>query len=86
VSGREYQTETEEKMVRALWRELDRSFLLAGIATGVYLLSDVLYDALIPDLDFFVFIPTLLGLVAVGAFVRAMSALTQAMDAKYMLE
>ena len=86
VLGREYQTEAEEKMVRALWRELDRSFLLAGIATGGYLLSDVLYDVLIPDLDFFVFIPTLLGLVAVGAFVRAMSALTQAMDAKYMLE
>jgi len=86
VVGREYVTEQEGKMIADQQRELKGTLTLAGIFSGVYVLTDLCHDLFVPNLTFLVFIPPLFGLVCIGFFVRAMSAIQNAVDTKYMLE
>lgn len=86
VVGRELHNNNEEKMIADLQSDLNRNLRFAGIAALLYVLSDVCYDLFIPRLGFFVVIPTVFGVLCIALFARAMWAIRDAIETKYMLE
>lgn len=86
VVGRESHNNNEEKMIKDQQDDLNRGLRWAGTSAVLYVLSDVCYDLFVPRVGFFVVIPTVFGAVCLLLFARALWAIQDAVQTKYMLE
>ena len=93
VVGKEINTEGEKKRIEELHRELNKGFSWVLNFAVFYVITDVLYSMygaiyafLRRDFGFFGIINFAFGLLFVGAVIRALGDLKEAVKTKYMLE
>ena len=86
VSGTPHNNETETKMRTALQKELRKGLIVPYIFALLYIISDILYDVFAPNVIFMGTINFVFAIICVSLFARALFAIKQAVDTKYMLE
>ena len=86
VLGMERPESTEASMVERLQAELKKNFIIALAFAGVYVVSDICYDVFAPKVGFMGLINFGVAVVCIIFFIRALSALKDAIETKYMLE
>lgn len=85
VAGREHDDPREQKMIESLRRELMRNGIPAMIFVGIYAVLDVCYPVLALNFGFAWLLHCVAALAAVFFFGRALFAVRNAVDTKYML-
>ncbi len=85
VEGRTEISEREEKMVADLQRELKNGVILATVFAGVYGVADVCYVILARWVEFMGLIQVVTAVICLILFARALWAIRNAVDTKYML-
>ena len=86
VSGTPHNNETEERMRAGLQKELRRGLIVPYVFALLYIVSDILHDIFAPKVIFMGTINFALAIICVSLFARALFAIKQAVDTKYMLE
>ena len=86
VVGMERTERTEAKMVSAVQNDLKKDFIRGMVFAGVYILSDICFDAFAPRVNFMGLINIGAAIVCIFFFVRALSSIRDAIETKYMLE
>lgn len=86
VLGREYHNDREQQMIQAVQTDLKHALLWCFGAAVLYSAADVVYDFLAPTYGFMGLIQMFFAFVFIGLFVRALYAIGQAIETKYMLE
>lgn len=86
VVGMERAGEREQRMISELHRELKNGLVAAIVAFSLYAVSDICFDIFAPKFPYIALINFCFGALAIGLFVKALSAIKRAVDTKYMLE
>ncbi len=86
VLGRENVTEATERQAKELHRELKNPIKLVIVASILYALSDVAYEALIDSFGFMGVVNMIFAAIFIILAVKAQSEILLAVNTKYMLE
>ncbi len=86
VAGREWQDDRAGKLVHAVHKELNRSLTVALIGTALYVCIEIVYVFLAPSFGFMGVTHIVFAILCVLGFARALFAIRNAVDTKYMLE
>ena len=86
VSGSQHNSETESRMRSELQKELRRGLIAPYVFAVLYIITDILYDIFAPKVIFMGTVNFMFAIICVSLFARAMFAIKQAVDTKYMLE
>ena len=86
VIGMERPESTEAEMVSKVQAELKKNFVIALAFAGVYIVSDICYDAFAPKVGFMGLINLVAAVLCIIFFIRALSSVKEAIETKYMLE
>ncbi len=86
VVGRERMGEGEERMIVSLQNGLKRELVYVGIVALIYVASDICFDIFAPKVDFIGLINYACAALFIGFVIKAMFAIQNAIDTKYMLE
>ncbi len=86
VAGKEAAGENERKMVQGIHNDLWRSLLCSFFTAIAYVISDLAYDLLAPTYGFMGVINLLFAVICIGAFLKTLTRIQEAVNTKYMLE
>ncbi len=86
VIGQSIETEAAKRQMISVQKELGRTLIYVLIATVLYAVSDVCYEALIGSYGFMGLVNLIFGILFVGCVAKAQSEIFSAVDTKYMLE
>ena len=78
--------EYQLKMSEALHADLRRSLIFCAASTFVYLVTDACYVLLAKDYGFMLFINVIGFILFIASFIKAYSDISEAVEAKYILE